>query len=76
MIIALTSSILEFGSLKELTSCSPLGFEREVSLFPAPAVCWLVLILNTASCHIFEKFHLAGCHAFGKFMSAGCSFSC
>ena len=24
--IALTSSILEFGSLEELTSCSPLGF--------------------------------------------------
>ena len=26
VIIALTSSIMEFGSLEELTSCSPLGF--------------------------------------------------
>ena len=26
VMIALTSSILEFGSLDELTSCSPLGF--------------------------------------------------
>ena len=26
VMIALTSSILEFGSLEELTSCSPLGF--------------------------------------------------
>ena len=65
--------------MEELTSCSPLDLvvsEREISLFPAPAAGWLVLILNTASCHIFGKFHLAGCHAFGKFLSAGCSFSC
>ena len=26
VMIALTSSILEFGSLEEITSCSPLGF--------------------------------------------------
>ena len=26
VMISLTSSILEFGSLEELTSCSPLGF--------------------------------------------------
>ena len=26
VIIAFTSSILEFGSLEELTACSPLGF--------------------------------------------------
>ena len=26
VMIALTSSILEFGSLEKLTSCSPLGF--------------------------------------------------
>ena len=51
-------------------------FEREISLFPALVVGWLVLTLNNACCHIFGKFQLAGYHAFGKFLSVGCSFYC
>ena len=34
VIIALTSSILEFGSLEELTSCCPLGFGCLRGKFP------------------------------------------
>ena len=50
-------------------------FDRGISPFSAPDASWIVLRLNTASCHIFGKFQLAGCHAFEKFFSIGCSFS-
>ena len=49
--------------------------ERGISPVTAPAAGWIVLILNTAGCHIFGKFQLAGCHAFEKFLSVDCSFS-
>ena len=49
--------------------------EMGIFPFPAFAVGWIVLRLNTACCHIFGKFQLAGCHAFEKFLSVGCSFS-
>ena len=75
--IALTSSILEFGSLEELTHVVPWDLvvsEKGISPFPASAAGWIVLILNTTSCHIFGKFRLAGYHDFEKFLSVGCSF--
>ena len=59
VIIALTSSILEFGSLESSLHAVPWDLvvsDREISIFPAPVVGWLVLILNTAGCHIFGKF--------------------
>ena len=76
--IALTSSILEFGSLEELTSAVPWDLvvsERGISPFPALAAGWIVLRLNTAGYHIFGKFQLAGYHAFEKFLRVGYSFS-
>ena len=63
MIIALTSSILGFGSLEELTSCTPLDwvvYEREISPFLAPAVGWLTLRLNSVVCHIFGRSQSVG----------------
>ena len=40
-------------------------YEREISLFPAPAAGWSTLKLSTVGCQIF-----------GKFQTAGSLFSC